>query len=113
MTNWITVNEKGDSKIHNFEVNKEVTGILFNIKENVGPNNSKLYELEIGDELVGVWGSSILDQKMAKVQVGNEVKIVYNGKKISEKTKRQYKDFSVQYREITPAEEIDTTDLPF
>jgi hypothetical protein len=76
-------------------------------------NNSKVYELEIGDEILGVWGTSILDQKMAKVEVGDEVRIIFNGKKVSEKTKRQYKDFTVQHRKVEVADSIDTSDLPF
>jgi hypothetical protein len=110
---WKTVDDKSANPMHDFEVQKEITGILFNIKEDVGPNNSKVYEIEIGDEIFGVWGTSILDQKMAKVEVGDEVRIIFNGKKVSEKTKRQYKDFTVQHRKISVADSIDTSDLPF
>ena len=111
--NWKTVDDKGTSTMHDFEIQKEITGILFNKKENVGANNSMVYEIEIGDEIFGVWGTSILDQKMSKVEVGDEVKITYNGKKVSEKTKRTYKDFTVQHRKVETAPEIDTDNLPF
>jgi hypothetical protein len=109
---WQTVNDSS-TPMHNFEVQKEITGILFNIKENVGPNNSRIYEIEVGNDIIGVWGTSILDQKMTRVEVGNEVRITYNGKKISDKTKRQYKDFTVQHRKVEIAGPIDTSDLPF
>lgn len=110
---WKTVNEIGTSKMHDFETTKEITGILFNKKENVGANNSIIYEIEIGEEIIGVWGTSVLDQKMKEVTAGEEVKIIYNGKKTSEKTKRSYKDFTVQHRQIEVSKEIDTSSLPF
>lgn len=112
MSNWKIVEDKAGST-HNFEENKEIRGILFNVKNSVGPNNSTMYEIEVGEDIVSVWGASVLDQKMKQVEVGDEVKITYNGKKISDKTKRQYKDYTVQHRKVETTDQIDTSDLPF
>ena len=114
MSNWKTIGEtSNNNKMHDFEVNKEITGILFNKRNNIGANNSNIYDIEVGDEVIGVWGTSILDRKMEEVEVGEEVRIIYNGKKISDKTKRQYKDFTVQSRKVEVSDVIDTTNLPF
>jgi len=104
-----------DVPMHNFDDVKIIEGIFFNKKENVGPNNSMIYELEVSpDKLVGVWGSFILDNKMKKAEPGDKVKIEYTGKKISEKTRRPYKTWEV-FIDKAPEEtgDIDTSNLPF
>lgn len=81
-----------------FEFVKEgdiVIGTLKLVEENVGPNKSKLYTLEKREgELVKVWGSTILDQKLALVTPGTYTKIEYLGKVKPEKG-NEYKNFEV------------------
>lgn len=82
----------------NFEQNKELHGILVDKKENVGPNNSKLFTIEVSGkkgERVSVWGSAVLD-KINQLQVGTEVWIEYLGK---EKGKRgtQFKNYKIDF----------------
>ncbi len=66
---WIP-KEKGDS----------IVGVLLEAADNVGANNSKLYTLEVEGKPVAVWGSTILDPKMAAMKPGDLIKIEYNGK---------------------------------
>ncbi len=75
-----------------------VIGILKDVKHNVGPNESTIYDLETKEGVVGVWGSTILDTRLKNTSVGDEIKIVYNGYKKSEKTGRDYKDYTVYKR---------------
>lgn len=90
--NWIEVNESSDT----WDLKEPIQGIYKSKKENVGPNNSNQYIVETKDGNVGVWGSTVLDNKFAEVPVGSEVKIEYLGKKDGKRG--QYKDFSLAYR---------------
>lgn len=101
-------------------VNDEVMGVYEKMEENVGPNNSNMYTLRQEDgELIGVWGNSVLNDKFATIPFGDEVKIIYTGKKTSPKTNRQYNTFEVYHR--TPdnvstnanASSEETEDIPF
>lgn len=94
----------GNSQVFTFDEddNSELEGLLVRKQENVGPNNSMMYTIENkkDHEQYGVWGSTALDDKMALVNVGDEVKIVYEGIQTSEKTNRQYKSFRVYSRQV-------------
>jgi hypothetical protein len=59
----------------------QITGVLTAIKTDIGQNASMMYMVEESQshETVGVWGSTILDSRMAGVKIGEEVKIVYKG----------------------------------
>lgn len=69
-----------------------IEGTLLKKKENCGPNKSALYILEIEfedkTEKKGVWGSTVLDDKMDEISPGDKIKITYLGK---EKTYHKYK----------------------
>ena len=57
-----------------------ITGVLIKIQSEVGPTKSMLYSIEReGGDVMGVWGSTILDQRMIGVKVGDIIKIVYKG----------------------------------
>ncbi len=110
---YVKQEDKSSDVMHDFEVNKVIEGILLNIKSNVGPNNSMIYEIETKpEEVVGVWGSFILDNKMKKAEPGDKVKIEYTGKKVSEKTRRPYRTYDV-WIDKDVNDVIDTSDLPF
>ena len=110
MAEWKKI-EKSES--HNFEISKEVSGIYLAKEENVGANNSTLYKIEVGDDVVSVWGSTVLDNKMAQATPGDEVRIVYLGKTKNQRTNREYKNFEVYSRKPEKVEQIDTSNLPF
>lgn len=74
-----------------------IEGILVRKKENCGPNKSTLYildvEVEDKKERKSVWGSTVLDDRMDEVSIGDKIRITYQGK---EKTYHKYtveKDF--------------------
>lgn len=76
------------------KVNDEISGKIRIIEEEVGENKSKLYTLETKDLVRGVWGCTVLNEKMKLLEVGNSVKIVFLGKKQGAK-KEPYKDYDV------------------
>lgn len=90
-----------------FRTDKEIVGILVDIEENVGENNSMLYTLEIEDgSRIAVWGSTILDVRLKNTKIGEVVKIKYLGKEKSEKRKgATYNNFEVFHGELTDLEE--------
>lgn len=61
------------------EIEDSVTGVLIKIEENVGEHKSSLYTLEVDEKPVHVWGSTILDQRMVGIKVGDLIRIVYKG----------------------------------
>lgn len=83
--------EKGDS----------IEGLLVDIESGVGQNNSMLYTVEEKEsgESLSVWGSTILDQRMKGIKVGEEVKIVFNGLGDKQPGKNAPKLWQVFHRE--------------
>lgn len=88
-------NPGGD--IWDFDTFPELIGTLQDIQEDVGPNKSMLYHIK--DETTegkvwGVWGSTVLDDRMKEVRNGEKVRIVFSG---MEKSKKggSYKMFKV------------------
>ena len=57
--------------------NDEIEGKLIRIDEEVGENKSMLYTLETENYVRGVWGSTVLDEKMKIFEVGDSVKIIF------------------------------------
>ena len=57
-----------------------IEGVLVQVQEGIGSNDSMLYSIEISEGVVeNVWGSAILDQRMSLVKVSEKVKITYKG----------------------------------
>lgn len=57
-----------------------IEGVLVDVKKDLGENNSTLYQLETTPgTFVGVWGSTILDQRMSLISVGAKIRITYKG----------------------------------
>jgi len=114
-------NGKDDKGKFELEVGDEITGIYKDKKEDVGPNNVIIYEIETDEGLIAVWGSSVLDTRMKNIENGTMVKIVYLGEKKSQKTKRVYRDYEVYMREaayedipvVDADEDINPSDIPF
>lgn len=100
----------------------EVSGVFLEVRENVGANKSNIYTLQQADgSRVGVWGSAVIDNRMASIPVGDQVRIVYLGKAPSKTPGRSaYKQFEI-YRKPASApqttspevEEADDSDIPF
>lgn len=86
-------------------VNSEFLGIYKQMKDNVGPNNSKIYTFQKQDgTFAAVWGSTVVDGRMMEVPLGYVTKFIYLGKKMGEKGGREYHNFDIFYK---PVEEGD------
>ena len=72
----------------------EISGKLLRVDSDVGDHKSMLYTLETEDSIRGVWGCAVLDDKMDLFQLGNNIKIIFLGKKKGGKSE-EYKDFDV------------------
>lgn len=57
----------------------EIEGKLVSKKMDVGPNESNVYYLDKEGEQKMVWGSTVLDQRMDFIDVGDYVRITYKG----------------------------------
>jgi len=90
-TDWVKVDDF--LPIINLEKEREFQGILeeVNVK---GKANSNLYTIRNGVDKRCLWGSFQLDQKLSKIPIGSEIKIVYKGK-IETKEGKHVKDFDV------------------
>lgn len=98
MSDWIKL-EGNQNDTWDYTKDKEIEGTLVSKEENVGPNNSNMYNLITPDgSTIGVWGSTMLDNQFKNIQVGEEVKIVYLGMAKSEKTGRQYHNFDIYHK---------------
>ena len=106
MGKWDNLNfrKAENAEAWDYKTQPEIMGELMSIQENVGPNNSMMYELELDetDKATGlavrrsVWGSTVLNTRLKNVKVGEIVKIKYLGQKKSESRKgAQYHDFEV------------------
>jgi len=114
-------NENGESE---FEgeiwkpemVDEALIGKYVEIEENVGTNNdSTLYHIRNENgELFKVWGSKVLDGLFKKVPLNSMVKLVYKGKKKSQKGfyYKVYKLFSKQGGEGASASSSSTVEKP-
>lgn len=98
-------------EIVSFEKEGDFTeGELVDVRTDVGRHNSTMYDLQNGDKLLSVWGSTVLDGKMKRVskrtpdRAGEWVKIVFHGEKTN-KEGTKYKDFAVGVKE--PSQEDD------
>ncbi len=84
------------SPVWDFAKKPDLEGLLASKKEAVGPNQSMFYNIELPDHSVfGVWGNTVLDDRLAGVQPGQEIKISYKGMVKNEKSGRDYKSFDV------------------
>ncbi len=90
----------------------EVMGLLVEVVPNVGVNKSIIYKVETPDHnVLGVWGSTVLDAKMRNVAIGEEVRIVYLGMEKSDRRQgAKYKNYDVYHREVESDGEEDGED---
>jgi hypothetical protein len=80
-------------------VGETLQGTYIDLEEDVGQFSSKLYTIKTAKGEIKVWGSTVLDELMKKVDIGMEVRITYKGKQPSKGGKNPWKDFKVEYRE--------------
>ncbi|EKD84720.1 MAG: hypothetical protein ACD_38C00169G0021 [uncultured bacterium] len=91
-----------------YENEKELIGVYLSKEVEVGPNKSNLYSFKKSDGLVvGIWGSTILDNRFKGIAFGEEVKVVYLGMVKNEKTGREYHNFEIYHRPAQPENEFE------
>lgn len=120
---WEDAIEVSAQATETWDQEKPLVGQYIGSKSDVGPNKSMMYNVKNDDgEVIGMWGSTVLDTKMAEVPVGSRVKITYNGK-IQGKNS-QYKDYTVLAKipealkntakeDLANGKQVDLTDIPF
>lgn len=87
--------EIGIDPAWNYKEEKELSGVYESREENVGPHNSVLYHIRKEDgSTIGVWDNTVLADKFAKLNIGDEIIISYLGMSESE-AGRQYHDFKI------------------
>ncbi len=58
----------------------EVSGTLLHVKKGTGKyENSNIYTLDRQGGPINFWGTKILDDRMSVVQIGQQVRIIYEG----------------------------------
>lgn len=72
----------------------EIEGVLINKETEVGVNESNLYQLETKEGIKSVWGSTVLDQRMKLVNIGDHLKIIYKGMTLNQR-KQNTKIFKI------------------
>lgn len=101
---WVEIGSS-NSKIWDFNQDKEFVGHFTGVQSNVGANSSNLFSFKaLNGEAVSIWGSSLLDSRLGNLIAGEKVKIVYQGKQRNPKSGREFKDFKVYH---TMAKHID------
>jgi len=91
MNKWIKVEDDGMNDDDGVMWKPENTGDFMigrytDKEENIGlEGNSTLYFFENDDGKWKTWGSKLLDSLMDKIGIGTEVKIVYQGKRKSQR----------------------------
>lgn len=92
MTNWREVTLDSSSDVWDRE--DPIEGTFVGVREDVGPNESKLYTIKTDKGEVKVWGSTVLDDKLMGVPQGSKVRIEYEGK-LKSKKGTQYHSYKV------------------
>lgn len=100
--------DAGEGKVF---LGMQVTGDYVEMKENIGPNESRVYVIRVDDKLYSIWGSQLLDEKFDKgdngrpVPVGSVIRLTCNGKKFGKtgfsKTKG-YWDYDLEFAPANP-----------
>lgn len=97
---WVELSDSSEA----WDRKGTIQGKYILMKTNVGPNNSKMYMLEVeGKGQIGVWGSTVLDGKFEQIPRGSEVKIESLGKTKSEKTGREFDNYKVMFKPVAGA----------
>lgn len=68
-----------------------IEGIYVKKKINVGENKANLYVLEVKEKKLSIWGSTVLDDKMDEVKVGDVITVTYLGKE-----KKKYHNYKLE-----------------
>jgi hypothetical protein len=75
-------------------VGDSVEGVLVSVDKK-GSFDSNAYTLDSGSGFTLVWGSAVLDERLACVNVGDRVKVEYKGTEKTKDGKKEVKIFKV------------------
>lgn len=76
-----------------------VHGVYDGKRENIGENDANLYMIKtVGDGMLSIWGTTVLDDLMKRIYEGNEVKITYTGSQKPKAGGKAYSLFKVVQR---------------
>lgn len=88
----------------------QIEGIYINKEEHVGQNSSTIYYVESlkDKEVIQIWETTILKQRMAPVRIGQQVRITYKGVGAKKGGKQAPHIWKVEYKDKDETlEEID------
>lgn len=87
-----------------------VFGIYVGMRDNVGPNNSRVYEImahkgpDEKPELTAVWGSTAIDRMfdsaMPKIKAGDKIGFVYLGERATKRAQNPVKLFKLLVKPV-------------
>jgi len=85
------------------EKGEVLEGLYTAKEEHVGQNDSSMYYFELlkNHDILQLWGSTVLDQRMIPVKIGQQVRITYEG--LGEKGKggkQAPKLWKVEYKDL-------------
>ena len=93
MSEWKEVQE---NNVWQFKaIEDKIEGILVN-KQPKTKDISARYYIDMGNNIMMVWGTTVLDARMMNVQVGQQVRITYKGKQ--ENNKKTVHIFKVEVK---------------
>lgn len=89
--------EVGGGDVHKMEAGQKLTGWLIEVLQNQGmKGNSTIITIEKEDgSKVSVWGSTVLDDKIANLSMGSFIQIEHLGKKSNKSNTSEFNDFRV------------------
>lgn len=76
-----------------------IEGVFIRAEKDIGLNKSMLYHLESDAKPISVWGSTILDQRMAWIKPGQKIRITFKGLAEKKTGKNAPKIFKVEVDE--------------
>ena len=109
------VYEENVPGIHEFKEDGDmVEGVLIKVQENVGPQNSALYTLEVNEKPESIWGCAILDQRMLGIKIGEKIRVTFKGVGEASPGKNAPKMFKVEVDrpEAKAEEESESESVP-
>ncbi len=97
------------------EAGEALEGLYITKETGVGQNNSNMYYIEElkSHQVFQVWGTTVLDQRMMPIKIGQQVRITYQG--LGEKGKGGKQAPHIWKVEYKDAEVVQVTgqDVPF
>lgn len=84
------------------KIDEFIEGVYVNVERNQGAFGSNIYHIDTNngeEDIIKVWGCTVLDDRMQLINVGEKIKIVYKGTKPSNTYARDVKIFAV-YKDV-------------